>query len=68
MDEFPEPQASLQLGQVPTVLHRVVGYMRIIQGVAYLAFLLQLFAYLDTPIYTVVVGELTAAGLKKFKP
>jgi hypothetical protein len=68
MDEFPEPQASLKLGQVPTVLHRMVGYMRVIQGVAYLAFQLQLFAYLDTPIYTVVVGELTAAGLKKFKP
>jgi HNH endonuclease len=60
MDQFPPPST-------PMVLHRVVSYMREIEGVPYLLIQLQLFAFLNTPIYTVVVGKLTETGLKHFK-
>jgi hypothetical protein len=58
MAEFPAP-----IG--PITLHRAAVFPKEVGGLPYLAVQLQLFTYLNTPIYTVVVGHLTKAGLDK---
>ena len=58
MIKFPPPSGQL-------VLHRVVLDTREIERVPYLLVQVQLFAYLDAPIFTVVVGKLTKAGMDK---
>ena len=56
MDEFPPPTGK-------NVLHRFVAYSRLINGVLHLIVQIQLLTYLNTPIYTVVVGPLNEIGI-----
>jgi hypothetical protein len=61
MNEFPTPRGKI-------VAHRIVGYKYEIGLVPYLLFQIQLFTYLNAPIYTVAVGKLTQTGLNKLNP
>jgi len=58
MDEFPTPPNKI-------IAHRAVVYNKTVNNISYLAIQLQLFAYLGTPIYTVIAGPLTEIGMKK---
>jgi hypothetical protein len=60
MIRFPPPSG-------PLVLHRVTAFMHEINHVQHLLIQIQLFAYLGTPIYTVVVGELTETGVNNLR-
>jgi hypothetical protein len=59
MVEFPEP-----LSKGP-IVHRVVAYSRNIGSTPHLLVQLQLFAFLEAPIYTVVIGPITPEGLSR---
>lgn len=61
MVEFP-PNSS------PSALHRVVGFPQFIGDDLYLLYQVQIFAYLGAPIFTIVMGKLTQAGIDKLIP
>lgn len=59
MDEFPPPNGNGVVG------HRSVAYHQDISGEPHLLVQVQLFAYLNTPIFTVVVGKIAdSSGLQ----
>jgi hypothetical protein len=59
MYKFPPPKG-------PLLLHRVIFYMHEIERIPHLLSQIQLFAYLDAPIFTIVVGKLTKTGMNEF--
>jgi hypothetical protein len=59
MDEFPPPISKGPLA------HRVVAFRRDLDLRAHLLVQIQLFAFLNTPIYTAVVGRLTENGINR---
>ncbi len=60
-----EAEIEFEKGKVISALHRSVVFSRVINSAPYAVVQLQLFALYDTPIFTIVVGELTQAGFDK---
>ena len=48
--------------------HRITVFQTDIGGTPYAGVQIQLFAQIGTPVYTVIVGKLNEAGVKKFDP